>query len=173
MKKQLPSAKWQIEPLTKSHIRDHFDCGIEPLNVFLKTQARKQQEKYVGRTFVATSVDDSKKVLGFYTLSAGSIQFESLPLDLKIPKYPVPVARLGRLAVDLSMKGQGLGGYLLWHALAKSALVASEQMGLVAVVVDAKNDEAKIFYEKFGFVSLQGHTHTLCITIETILDAIK
>lgn len=169
MTKELLSLKWQMEPLHKSHTRDRFDCGIEPLNIFIKTQARKQQEKFVGRTFVAVPMDTNEKtVLGFYTLSAGSIQFESLPMDLKIPRYPVPVARLGRLAVDLSMKGRGLGSYLLWHALSKCARIASEQMGLVAVVVDAKNNEAKTFYEKFGFVSLQEHTHTLCLSIESI-----
>ncbi len=118
--------------------------------------------------------NEPKKVIGFYTLSAGSIQFENLPTDLqkKLARYPIPIAKLGRLAVDLSMTGKGLGSYLLWHALAKSAQIAIDQMGIVAVVVDAKNDEAKLFYEKYGFKSLQRHTHTLCITMETIRDSL-
>ena len=102
--KNQASSQWQIESLGKSHNRSLFDCGIDLLNLFLKTQARQQQEKHIDRTFVATAMgDDSKKVLGFYTLSAGSVQFENLPIEMqsKLPKYPIPVARLGRLAVDL------------------------------------------------------------------------
>jgi len=164
---------WVIEPLGRGHDRASFDCGEPALNEFIRTLARRQQEKHVGRTFVAAPAPGAKKVLGFYTISAGSIQFEHLPADVqeRLPRYPVPVARLGRLAVDRSMSGQGLGAALLRDALLRVARLASTELGILGVVVDAKNDEACRFYEKYGFVRLPDHARTLFILTRTILAA--
>jgi ribosomal protein S18 acetylase RimI-like enzyme len=166
-------AGWVIEPLVRDHQRSPFDCGEPVLDEFLKTLARQQQEKNVGRTFVAV-LPGSKRVLGFYTLSAGSIAARSMPADLrrKIPKYPVPVARLGRLAVDLSVEGKGLGSALLRDALLRTARIASTEMGIVAVVVDAKNEAAKKFYERYGFIPFADSPLSLFMLTATILAGI-
>jgi GNAT superfamily N-acetyltransferase len=164
---------WVIEPLDPGHDRASFDCGEPALNDFLHALARQQQDKHVGKTFVAVPKRGVKRVVGFYTVSAGSIQFAHLPADVQkhLPRYPVPVARLGRLAVDGSMHGQGLGAALLRDALLRVARVAATELGILGVVVDAKNAEARKFYERYGFVPLPEHPLTLIILTGTILAA--
>ena len=97
-KKRRQTPTWVIEPLGRGHDRTSFHCDEPALNDFLRRLARQQQEKHVGRTFVAVPGPGAETVIGFYTLSAGSIQFEHLPADIqqRLPRYPVPVARLGR-----------------------------------------------------------------------------
>src|SRR6266540_6875394 len=101
---------WHITALTAEHDRGDFDCAQPILDRFLKESARQNQDKDISRTFVLLRKSE-KRVLGFYTLAAGQIERTSLPpkVSKKLPKYPVPVAVLGRLAVDRSMKGQKLG----------------------------------------------------------------
>jgi ribosomal protein S18 acetylase RimI-like enzyme len=166
-------SEWVIEPLARDHERSAFDSGEPALNEFLKKLARQQQEKFVGRTFIAV-LAGSKRVLGFYTLSAGSIAAQNMPTNLrrKLPKYPVPVARLGRLAVDISVEGRGLGSALLRDALLRAARIATTEMGIVAVVVDAKNDAAKTFYEKYGFIPFADSPLSLFMLTATILAGI-
>jgi GNAT superfamily N-acetyltransferase len=127
----------------------------------------------VGKTFVAVSKSGAREILGFYTMSAGGIRFEHLPDEVqrRMPRYPVPVARLGRLAVDRSMHGKGLGAALLRDALLRVARVASTDLGILGVVVDAKNDKARAFYERYGFVPLTDRPLTLIILTKTILAA--
>jgi GNAT superfamily N-acetyltransferase len=170
-----PTPSWVIEPLARGHDRATFDCGEVALNDFLRTLARQQQDKHLGKTFVAVPEPGDAKVLGFYTVSAGNIQFEHLPPELqrRLPRYPVPIARLGRLAVDRSIRGKGLGAALLRDALLRVARVASAELGILGVVVDAKNAEARKFYERYGFASLPDHPLTLVILTKTILDAAK
>ena len=165
--------RWVIEPLGGGHHRASFDCGEPALNDFLLTLARQQQQKHMGKTFVAVPEPGAKKVLGFYSMSAGSIRFEHLPQEVhkRLPRYPIPVARLGRLAVDRSMHGKGLGAALLRDALLRVARVASSDLGILGVVVDAKNAEARKFYERYGFVPLTDHPLTLIILTQTILAA--
>jgi GNAT superfamily N-acetyltransferase len=172
-RKTIPA--WFIEPLSRGHDRTSFDCGEPALNDFLRTLARQQQEKHVGKTFVATPEPGAKKILGFYTISAGSIRFEHLPdrVQERLPRYPVPVARLGRLAVDHSMHGRGLGAFLLRDALLRAARVASTELGILRVVVDAKSDQARQFYERYGFVPLTDHPLTLMILTKTIIAAAR
>ena len=97
-----------IEPLTGDHDRSLFDCGEESLNVFLKQFARQNDARGLGRTYVA-GLPDETRILGYYTLSSGSIAVEQMPE--KLPRYPVPVAHLGRLAVDLEARRDGLGSH--------------------------------------------------------------
>ncbi len=105
----------------------------------------------MAKYFVAVDKTNDK-VAGFYTLSAGGILLDDLPSDLAkgLPRYPLPVARMGRLAVDLSYRGRGLGAALLLHALAKAA---QADVKVFALVVDAKDDTAKSFYIRYGFRS--------------------
>ena len=156
----------KIELLNRSHDRESFDCGVEALNGFLKKHAFQNQKNHINNTFIAIDDDlkssEKKEVLGFYTLSTGQIDVDSLPKKMKHPKYPVSIARLARLATDLKYQQQGIGGFLLYDALQKIK-IASNLMGIFAVVVDAKNDLAKSFYERYGFVPLEDTALTLCL----------
>lgn len=145
-----------ISPLTKAHERKSFDCGHEDLNRYLREQARQDAEKRVAAPFVLTQPGDPK-VLGFYTLSSSIIPVEELPPDLmkRLPRYgQLPVTLLGRLAVDRSAGGQGVGEFLLVDALRRS-LEAAQQIAAMAVIVDAKNERAESFYRHFDFQPFQ------------------
>lgn len=153
---------WQLEPLHKQHHREHFDCGETPLNDYLKHYARQDIKRNLGRTWVAVS-PYSQEVLGFYSLSMGSIEFHELPQAKPLPKYPIPVARLTRLGVDKSSQGQGLGEYLLMAAL-KRCYDISQEIAMFGVVVDAQHEKAKKFYVKYGFAALTTRPLTLFVT---------
>lgn len=145
-----------ISPLTKAHDRKSFNCGHEDLNRYLREQARQDAEKRVAAPFVLTQPGNSN-VLGFYTLSSSIIPVEELPPDLmkRLPRYgQLPVTLLGRLAVDRSAGGQGVGEFLLVDALRRS-LEAAQQIAAMAVIVDAKNEQAENFYRHFDFQPFQ------------------
>lgn len=160
---------------TALHDRHSFDCGVNELNAFLKQHANQNQLKNISTTYVAVvavSSNDRKKIYGYYTLSAGHIQCDQLPenIKIKLPKYPIPIARIGRLAVDNDQQGQGIGGFLLHNALTRILSIA-DKIGIYAVVVDAKNDAANDFYKKYGFNTLQDTKSTLFLPTETIKSA--
>jgi predicted N-acetyltransferase YhbS len=146
-----------IQPLDKAlHDRIHFDCGVSVLNGYLAKQARKEQASGCCICFVATESADSKKVMGYYTLSSASIRRTALDAKLtkQLPRYnDLPATLLGRLAVDTDFKGQGLGGRLLVSAMSR-AYQASQDVASWALVTDPKDDSARGFYEKFGFLEL-------------------
>jgi GNAT superfamily N-acetyltransferase len=129
--------------------RHSFDCGVAALNDFLSRQAGQQQRKGFGKTYVALA-DGEDVIGGFVTVSVGQVAATELPPDLKLPRYPVPILRIGRLAVDNRLQGQGVGHELLAFAL-HLALDFSERVGLYAVVVNAKDDRVAGFYRKLGF----------------------
>jgi len=156
-----------IEPLDKSHQRENFDCGEISLNDFLRKYARQNAERGLGRTFVAV-LPGEKRVLGYYTLSSGSIAFDAVPE--KLPRYPIPVAHLGRLAVDSSMRGQGLGELLLIDALERTVIISGE-FGIYAVELFALTERAKQFYLKYGFVSLKDDDKHLYLPVKTIIQS--
>jgi predicted GNAT family N-acyltransferase len=146
---------FEIHPLDSSFDRDPFNCGTEALNKFLKSHARQNQDKGISRTFVAIEADDkTKRVLGFYSQSMAQIDLTSFPgvIQKKLPRHPVPAARIGRLATDVIVKGQGLGRLLVVDAL-KRVKAVSGQIGVYAVIVDAKDQAAKDFYSKLGFMA--------------------
>ena len=122
---------------------------------------------------MAVSHHAPKKVLGFYTLRAAGINFSLLPEEWrkKLPRYPIPIVRIGRLAVDNSAQKQGLGEYLLMDALYRCVALA-EDIGVFGIVVDAKNDRAKKFYYKYGFYNLTDSPLTLILPISHIIDAL-
>ncbi len=155
---------YKIEPLAKTHDREDFDCGEESLNVFLKQYARQNAKKGLGRSFVAVK-EDSPKIYGYYTLSSNSFGYEIVPENL--PRYPVPVVHLGRLAVDKSAKRQGLGTALLANAFRRSVGIA-EQLGIYAVEVYALNEQARKFYLDFGLTELKDDRFHLYIKIDKI-----
>src|SRR5687768_11581099 len=122
-----------IEKLSSYHDRSNFDCGVEELNSYLQKYSGQHERKGIGRTYVARK-EDNTRVLGYYTISSSAVRFDVVPENL--PRYPVPVALVGRLAVDLTARGQRLGETLLIHAL-RSAQLAARIVGIYAVVVDA------------------------------------
>ena len=149
-------ASEHIGLLEKAHDRKSFDCGNEGLNRYLREQARQDAEKRAAVPFVLTQPGEPK-VLGFYTLSSSIIPAQELPADLmkRLPRYgQLPVTLLGRLAVDRSAGGQGVGEFLLVDALRRS-LEAAEQIAAVAVIVDAKDERAESFYRHFDFQPFQ------------------
>lgn len=160
-------SSFEFHTLDKSFDRAPFDCGSPELNAFLKAKARQNQAANFNKTFVAIqSGDKAKRVLGFYSLSMGEVDLSSLPDEMqkKLPKHPVPVARMGRLAVDNSIKGQGLGKLLLVDAM-KRVQSASASVGVYALLVDAKDDPAKSFYKKYGFIELADEPMTLFLPL--------
>lgn len=163
-------SKWRIELLAKSHkdARKAFDCGEESLNTFLHSYASQNAKKGLSKTYVALPCD-SDDIVGYYTLSSGSVAFENLPDASRnpLPRYPVPTAHLGRLAVDRSRQGQGWGGILLVDALLRVRDVAKE-LGIHAVTVHALNDAAKSFYESYGLMPLLDDPHHLFLPVATI-----
>lgn len=160
---------FEFHSLDQSFDRSSFDCGSPELNNFLKTRARQNQSVGFNKTFVAVlGGDPDKAVLGYYSLSMGEVELSSLPASLlkKLPKHPVPIARMGRLAVDTSAKGQGLGELLMVDAM-KRVLSASELVGVYALLVDAKNHSAKNFYLKYGFIPLVDEPMTLFMPLSS------
>ena len=152
-----------IELLTREHNRKAFDCGVPALNNYLQKQAMQHAKSGVSRTFV---VSDDNKIQGFYSLSMGSLDKSLLPqkLQKKFPHHPLPIVRLGRLAVDTKYQGQGLGKRLLAHALQKCYLL-SKEIGMLAVAIDAKDQQARDFYLQFEFDSLPEQELTLWLLV--------
>lgn len=158
-----------ITALASHHDRGDFDCGEPALNNFLQRLARQQGARDFRRTYVATAPGESR-IRGYYAVSSASIDFENWPSGLSLPRYPIPVARIGRLAVDLREQGTGTGSALLRHGLQLAATLA-EQIGLHAVVVDAKHAAAAAFYSRFGFQSFPDRPLSLFLTMAVIRRA--
>ncbi len=164
-----PSTPYGIQPLGKSHDRAQFSCGNLALDRYLQLQARQDAEKSVAAPFVLTE-GRTHRVLGYYTLSASVVNADELPDSLvrKLPRYPqLPVILLGRLALDVSMRGQGLGQFLLMDALHR-CLQAVVNIAAMAVVVDAKDDAAETFYSHFGFLPFQAHPRRLFLSMKVV-----
>jgi len=148
------SGRFHFEPLSKDHNRRAFSCGESSLDRYLAEQARRDVKRRASAVFVLIDAQHDHGIAGFYTLSAASITLERIPSPAqnRFPRYPdVPVTRLGRLALDEKYQGQRLGGLLLIDALFRSYEV-SGQVGSTAVVVDAKHEKARSFYEHYGFI---------------------
>lgn len=161
----------QIVPLAATHRRDDFDCGDEALNDYLRRFARQQQERDFSRTYVAVA-EDSATIVGFVSVSAGQVGTTLFPEHLKLPRYPVPVLRIGRLAVDRRAQGRAIGRDLMRFAL-KLALELAASVGIHAVVVDAKNDDARELYARLGFTPLRDAALSLFLPIATLRRAVR
>ncbi len=159
---------WRIEPLDKHHQRGDFDCGEKNLNTFLRDHAGQNARRDISRTYVALDAQ-SDAVAGYYTLSSGSVGFENLPDEAtrRLPRYPIPTAHLGRLAVDQRHQGKGLGGILLVDAL-KRVRETADTIGIHAVTVHALNASARQFYEAHGFQGLRDDKLHLFLPMTTI-----
>jgi GNAT superfamily N-acetyltransferase len=156
--------------LKKDHDRNAFDCGVPTLNDYLKKYALQNQKKHAARTYVATR---GNRIVGYYTLAYGSVSLEEAPPSVKsgLPRHPIPVILLARLAVDSTEQGHGLGAALLKDALLRT-IQAAEIAGLRAMLVHAKDDAAKSFYEKFGFEPSPIDAYHLFLRVSDILSSV-
>lgn len=156
-----------IEPLGSHHDREAFSCGEPALDSYLQRQASQDIRRRVAQVFVALGAAPGK-IAGYYSLSAASFEKEELPpaLAKRLPHYPVPAAILGRLAVDRTCQGQGLGETLLLDAI-RRVVRASAMLMVYAIIVDAKNDRAVAFYERYGFRTFASIQRRLFLPLET------
>jgi GNAT superfamily N-acetyltransferase len=158
-----------IEPLGKKHDRAAFSCGAGELDTYLRKRASQEARKQISASFVLIKYGDDS-VVGYYSLSATCILLDDLPEETvkKLPRYPdVPATLLGRLAVDKRHKGRGYGEVLLVDAL-RRAFQASTEVASFAVVVDPKDDEARLFYKHFGFIAFPDHELRMFLPMQTI-----
>jgi GNAT superfamily N-acetyltransferase len=157
----------RIEPLGRHHDRTGFYSGVAALDHYFHRQAAQDQQKRVAATFV---LGEGARVFGFYTLSATSVNLAELPEAVvrKLPRYPrVPATLLGRLAVSQAHRGQGFGEHLLLDAL-RRGLENSRQVASFAVVVDAKDESARSFYESYGFLRFPADALRLFLPMATL-----
>jgi len=164
-----------IELLGKAHDREGFDCGSGPLNLFLKQTARQHAQRGISRTFVLVeeNAPEPKPVLGFFSLNLCQIKSELLSAE-EVKRLPREVSgvRLGRLAVAKAFQRQGLGKMLLVAAMGKFLEIFNEAGG-IGLFVDAKDHEAKSYYEQFGFLSLPSNEFALFLPVKTIQAALE
>lgn len=160
---------WKFIPLEKKHNRKNFDCGNWELNEYLKRYARQNDKSGINKTFVAVKSDTPVIIDGYYTISSSTIDFQSLPEEKrrKLPAYPIPAALIGRLAVDISCQGEGLGTELLVNALWR-IVRASSEIGIYAVRVDAIDERAKQFYLCHEFIPFQDSPLSLFLPLKII-----
>lgn len=158
---------FRIEPLADGHDRKEFTCGVDPLDRYFREQVRQDMRRRATACFVAID-EDLGRIAGYYTLAAASVVLADLPeaITKRLPRYPaVPVARLGRLAVDRGYHGLKLGAALLWDAAARSA---RSEIAVVALVVDAKDDRAEAFYRHHGFLAFGSQGRQLVLPLSSL-----
>lgn len=147
------------------HDRTSFDCGAPALNTYLQRYANQDQKRGLAKTYVLA---DQASILGYFSLSAHAVLADELPPSLNPRAYPeLPFLLLGRLAVDLRFQGRGYGDALIFHAFKTTAAIA-EQIGIFGMIVDAKNENAALFYENFGFMRLSANPMRLVLPFSAI-----
>ncbi len=167
-----PASSWILEPFDRqTHDRSGFDCGVPILNDWLTTKVSQFEKKDLARTYVLVETR-STLVKGYYSLSNHTVIYESLPEDQAkgLPQIDMPVVLIGRLAVDCSVQGQKLGEFLLIDALRRAEYLAGK-IGIRAVEVDAINQTAKRFYERYGFLTMSDDPqHLFLPMLETAIE---
>jgi len=155
---------YQIKSLDAATNAAGFSCGRAQLDDYICRYASQDVHRNIARVFVAVPANNPQQMAGFFTLSAGSVNCTSLPESLarKLPHYPIPVALIGRLAVDVNFQGKGLGSILLADACQK-VVQASSVLAVAGVIVDAKDEQAVAFYKHFGFIPLPGSANRMLL----------
>jgi len=162
---------FRFAPLGAEHDREPFSCGEEALDRYFKTQATQDIRRRIAHCFVAVEAL-SGQVAAYYTIAAASLPLLDLPPEeaKRLPRYPtLPAVRIGRLAVDQKFQGRGLGGALLMDATRRCI---QSPPAVYALLVDAKNDQAVAFYERFGFRSIADRPRTLFLPLSTAEKAL-
>lgn len=156
-----------VEPLKpKRHDREGFACGEPTLDAYLRQQAAQHHRAGISTTHVLVDDSDPARILGYYSLSAAQLLLTDLQeADRKrLPSYPVPAIRMGRLAVLASEQGKRHGDYLLAHAVAR-CLGLRELLGVRVLLVDALHEKAARFYRAYGFREATANSHTLYLPL--------
>lgn len=164
-------AAFGIEKLRGDHDLSRFNCGNDELNRFLKRFALANQQAQSAQTYVACR---DTVVVGYYSLAFGSVAREQTPERVKkgLARHPVPVMILARLAIDQSMQGKGLGQGLLKDALERTVR-AADIGGLRAMLVHAKDDSARVFYEHFNFEPSPTDPYHLFMLLKDLKRAVR
>jgi GNAT superfamily N-acetyltransferase len=158
---------FRLEVLASHHDRTGFSCGVEALDAYFAERVTQDIRRRVTACYVAIEAATSR-VAGFYTLAAADIPLSDLPEALvkRLPRYPsVPVARLGRLAVDQDYQGRRLGSALLWDAITRAA---RSEVAVFALVVDAKDEQAETFYRHHGFAPFGQSPRRLILSLKSV-----
>jgi len=165
---------WREEPIAKKHDRATFDCGEPALNEFLRRHARQSHDKGAAKTFLAISNSDGKSILGFYSLCPASLAYARTPEIVRkgLARHDVPVFRLGRLAVNRTVQGQGLGGQLILAA-GRRCLLAAAEVGGVALLIDTKDERAAKWYTSYGALPLADAPLSLLLPLATVQAALE
>ena len=152
-------SKPQVTKLASTHIVSSFDCGSEPLNRFLKLHALQSQRGGISQTYVAQL---ELVIVGYHTLVVGHVAHDEAPERLAkgVPRHPIPVIILARLAVDQTWQGKGLGAALVADAM-RRVLQAADIAGVRAMIVHAKDEAAQRFYAHLGFEEFPDRPLTL------------
>jgi len=156
------------EPLAARHDRESFRCGVQELDFYLQKQATQDVRRKVAAVYVLVNSAAPTVIAGYYTLSSFAVETTDLSEEVqkKLPRYPLtPATLLGRLARDLQFPG--IGEYLLMDAL-KRVLLHAGQIASAAVVVDVKNETARKFYLKHGFLPFQRKGGRLFLPMKTV-----
>jgi GNAT superfamily N-acetyltransferase len=151
---------------SRLHDRSSFQCGEPVLDEFLHRYAAQQQARGLSSIFVLVDDAAPSQILGFYTLSAAQVDVSQLSDTerKKLPRYPVPCFRMGRLARSTAHQGSGVGELLVGLAVDRCRQ-ARAQVGAYALVVDAKHAKAKVFYQRYGFIACQDSPMTLYLPL--------
>jgi GNAT superfamily N-acetyltransferase len=166
------AATLRIEPLSLRHDREGFASGVEPLDRYLRQQAGQDTRRRVASCFVLAAGDDPAP-LGYYTLAATGLALAELPevLSKRLPRYPVvPAALIGRLAVDARHRGKGHGEFMLFDAFSR---VLRNDIAAYAFVVDAKDENAARFYQRYRFMPLDEKGRRLFVPMAEVARLFK
>lgn len=160
------TASLRIEKLHRTHVVDHFTCGQPELDRFLIRHALQAQQANSSQTYVAV---DGGEVVGFYTIVAGEVRHADAPERVVkgMPRHPIPLLVLARLAVHSNAQGRGIGAGLLLDALSRTLQVA-DVIGVRVLAVHAKDDRAVSFYRHFGFTPSPTDARHLFMLIKDI-----
>lgn len=170
----MTSSRYRFEPLGTHHDRAAFSCGVEALDLYFHRQVLQDIQRKLAAAFVLFD-SESEHVAGYYTLSASSFEPSQVPEDIirKLPYYrDFPAILIGRLAVAESYQGEGFGRRLLSNALERS-LEQSHQIGAMAVIVDAKDDAARRFYERYDFKRFVTDPYRLFLPMQRIVTLVE
>lgn len=150
----------------KRHDREGFDCGEAVLNTYLRQQAAQHHRDGLSTTHVLIEESRATSILGFYSLSAAQLLLTELQEAdrRRLPRYPVPAIRMGRLAVSVNEQGRGYGDYLLASAVARCLSLRAE-LGVRVLLVDALHDKAARFYRAYGFREASEGSRTLYLPL--------
>lgn len=163
------TTKFLVETLNQAHSRKGFCCGIEALDKYFVEQVTQDIRRRVTVCYVAVETT-TNKIAGYYTLAASGVLLKDIPTELvkRLPRYPsIPVARLGRLAVDQNYQGQKLGSVLLWDAISRAL---RSEIAVFALVVDAKDEQAEAFYRYHGFINFGSLPKQLMPSLTKVVD---